>query len=215
MIIAQIAWIFLLSLASFCSTSKIDMLVNQTLEEQHYLKFHICRDAGEAYSASYLITKHYLLERNTVYNLTWVNCEMASFIMMNQNGVHGNNKSGTIVQSLDVLDFSVIHLSAFERLEKRHSYRFPKGKRHSHTMPVMQRLSEYSNKHYRNTVHNYSYNQLRTVAIMPFAGNVMGSGHSNLGNRYEYLRSCLLSVAEHIPNIIVSVLSKVDYDFVR
>ena len=53
-------------------------------EENHYLKFHKCRDSGEVYGAAYLINKEHLLEQFTFYNLTWVNCEMGSFIMMNQ-----------------------------------------------------------------------------------------------------------------------------------
>ena len=49
-----------------------------------YLPFHKCRDSGEAYSAAYLITAEHLKYQFTDYNLTWVNCEMGSFIMMNQ-----------------------------------------------------------------------------------------------------------------------------------
>ena len=66
---------------------------------------------GEAYSASYLITKEHLLEQFTGYNLTWVNCEMGSFIMMNQRADPKKDwVNGSVVMSLDVLDFSVIHL---------------------------------------------------------------------------------------------------------
>ena len=51
-------------------------LKNQSKEEAEYLKLHKCKDVGEAYSASYLITREHLLEQFTGYNLTWVNCEM-------------------------------------------------------------------------------------------------------------------------------------------
>lgn len=45
---------------------------------------------------------------------------MGSFIMMNGNAnPQKSNVNGTIIQSLDVLDFSVIHLSAYERVERR------------------------------------------------------------------------------------------------
>ena len=40
-------------------------LVNQSREEGRYLKFHKCRDAGEAYAASYLITKEHLINQFT------------------------------------------------------------------------------------------------------------------------------------------------------
>jgi hypothetical protein len=70
-----------------------------------------CKDANEAYSASYLISREHIMYQNTGYNLTWVNCEMGSFIMMYRKGP----ENGTLLQSVDVLDFSVIHLSAYER----------------------------------------------------------------------------------------------------
>lgn len=33
-----------------------------------------------------------------------------------------------------------------------------------------------------------------TVAVMPFLGGAMGAGHSELGNRFHYLRACFWSV---------------------
>lgn len=96
-------------------------LKNQSKEEANYLKLHKCQDVGEAYAASYLITKEHLLYQFTGYNLTWVNCEMGSFIMMNQRAKPDRNVNGSVTQTLDVLDFSIIHLSWYERLQKRHS----------------------------------------------------------------------------------------------
>lgn len=57
-------------------------LINQTIEEAEYLSFHKCVDSGEAYGASYIITKEHLILQETNYSLGWVNCEMASFIMV-------------------------------------------------------------------------------------------------------------------------------------
>jgi hypothetical protein len=48
-----------------------------------------------------------------------VNCEMGSFIYLDQRG-QPHNDPGKIIQTLDVLDFSVIHLSAYERSIKRY-----------------------------------------------------------------------------------------------
>jgi hypothetical protein len=61
------------------------------------------------------------------YNLSWVNCEMASFIHMKASAkaYHDPSIEGLVMQSLDVLDFSVIHLSAYERSSNKH--RFVKG----------------------------------------------------------------------------------------
>jgi hypothetical protein len=57
-------------------------LVNQTIEEAEYLGYHKCNDGFEAYGAAYLITSQHLILQNTNYSLDWVNCEMASFIMV-------------------------------------------------------------------------------------------------------------------------------------
>jgi hypothetical protein len=57
-------------------------LMWQTEEEKHYLKLHKCRDGGEAYSAAYLTSKEHVLLQHTAFNLSMVNCEMGSFIMM-------------------------------------------------------------------------------------------------------------------------------------
>jgi len=44
---------------------------------------------------------------------------MGSFIMFNPRAHPGRSPNGSVSMSLDVLDFSVIHLSAFERLQRR------------------------------------------------------------------------------------------------
>jgi hypothetical protein len=49
-----------------------------------------------------------------------VNCEMASFIMMAADANPAKDINGSITMSVDVLDLSVIHLSAYERLQRRH-----------------------------------------------------------------------------------------------
>jgi len=41
--------------------------------------------------------------------------------MMNQRARPDRNVNGSVTQTLDVLDFSIIHLSWYERLQKRHS----------------------------------------------------------------------------------------------
>eukprot|EP01041_Mallomonas_annulata_P005181 gene5181-10360_t len=93
----------------------------QTHEEAEYLKLHKCKDHGEVYSASYLISKKHIMEHYIDYNLSTCNTEMASWMIMDTTMDPANDKAGTLIQSLDALDFSVIHLSAFERLQRRHS----------------------------------------------------------------------------------------------
>ena len=76
------------------------------------------------------MSKEHLLYQFTDYNLSWVNCEMASFIHLRQsNKFYRNpNQEGVVIQSLDVLDFSVIHLSAFERSTHKHRDRLFKNR---------------------------------------------------------------------------------------
>ena len=37
------------------------------------------------------------------------------------------------------------------------------------------------------------------VVIMPFLGGAMGAGHSELGNRFEYLKACFWCVRPPLP----------------
>ena len=43
---------------------------------------HRCIDNGEAYAASWLTTAEHVRDQFVGYNLSMVNCEMASFIMV-------------------------------------------------------------------------------------------------------------------------------------
>ena len=122
---------------------------------------------------------------------------MGSFIMMS-SGING-----TIIQSLDVLDFSVIHLSAFERLKRRWRKLLPdfiKDKSRNKKDWETGTLSEVTNavNMLRKRALNFredgtplsSPEANRTVVVMPFLGSDMGAGHSKLENRYEYLKAC-------------------------
>jgi hypothetical protein len=72
------------------------------------------------------------------FPLSRVNCEMGSFIYI--SNAKAPSAPGGVVQSLDVLDYSVIHLSAYERLMKRHGKRLPKQ-----SVNVTEKMSEVSN----------------------------------------------------------------------
>ena len=41
----------------------------------------------------------------------------------------------------------------------------------------------------------------------------MGAGHSELGNRFVYLKACFWSLYEHIPNIVMGVSRQEDVDW--
>jgi hypothetical protein len=144
-------------------------IVNQSHEERNYLKLHRCRDGGEAYSASYLTTKQHIIEHNTFYNLTWVNCEMGSFIMMSPT-----KKIGAVIQTLDVLDFSVVHLSAYERLQRRWHKLIGRG---HNIKPVIDSVGLIRNRSLllrESDTPSAVPEVLRTIAIMPFLASENG-----------------------------------------
>ena len=201
-------------------------LRNQAKEERLYLKLHKCKDAGEVYSAAYLIHKQHLLEQFTDYNLTWVNCEMGSFIMMNQRADPNKNINGSLTQTLDVLDFSVVHLSAYERLQRRWGGSIAKivGKevaRQMHTgyiEPVVQATAMLKARALRRRgpgTPSPDPRLNRTVAIMPFLGSDNGAGHSILGNRKVYLQSCFWSLYAEFPHVVAAVKSPKDQAYAR
>jgi len=194
--------------------------------EKENLKLHLCNSVYEAYSASYLTTKHHMLEvASETYNLTWVNCEMASFIHMKASSkfYHNPNQEGLIMQSLDVLDFSVIHLSAYERSSNKHRNALWKNRKDmvrewANIDPVIsagKRLAYLNDPRIRSISRNITYlpEAQRTVVVMPFLGGAMGAGHSKLNNRYEYLKTCFWSLYEFFPHIVAGVTRQEDVDW--
>ncbi len=185
-----------------------------------YVLFQKCRDSGEAYSASYLITREHLEYQFTDYNLTWVNCEMGSFIMMNGRANPDRNINGSLLQSVDLLDFSVVHLSTYERLLRRWaaSVRTDPGAKAGNVDPIV--ASAKMLKERALTLRNPAlpaahpaYN--RTVVIMPFLGSDMGAGHSKLSNRLQYLSACFWSFYAVYPYVVAAVKHEKDREFAR
>ena len=212
--------------------SGVDMSRQKGAHEKDFLKLHVCNEVFEAYSASFLTTKQHLIAVDSLgYNLSWVNCEMASFIHMKD--VKGPSAlktpqriEGLIMQSLDVLDFSVIHLSTYERVHKKYQKQLwssIKDGKARQTMwsniDVVKTASnllakDISHQRQQKTIH-WSPEALRTVVVMPFLGGAMGAGHSVLLNRYIYLEACFWSFYRFIPNIIVSVTTEADVEWAR
>ena len=198
---------------------------NQKAEfEKENLKLHLCNGVFEAYSASWLTTREHMIEvKSEGYNLTWVNCEMASFIHMREsNNFYINpDGKGMVMQALDVLDFSVIHLSTYERSSKKYMMRLwntrqERAQLWSRIDPIKEAVELLENK--VNPLKSkkkivYSEDAKNTVVIMPFLGGAMGAGHSELGNRFEYLKLCFWSFYEFIPNIVAGVSRQEDVDW--
>lgn len=200
-----------------------DLTNQKTDYEAEDLTMHMCNEPGEAYSASWLTTKQHVLEvESEKYNLTWVNCEMASFIHMRRSMKHFTDRfnDGMIMQALDVLDFSVIHLSAFERSSKRYQKLLKRAgeKFRFADIPAVaeagKQLEREINPKTTGKPIVWSPEAQRTVAIMPFLGGAMGSGHSELGNRFVYLHACFWSIYQFIPNIVAGVTRQNDVDWI-
>ena len=202
-----------------CATINSMVTVNlkhQTKEEKEYLELHKCRDSGEAYAAAYLTTREHIVEHMIPnYNLSMVNCEMASFLMMSNAKDLNKIRNGTIVQTLDILDFSVIHLSAYERLQRKYS-KFTRID--NNITPVINsiELLKLMTLHKETTYSSKLESLLNeTVVIMPFLGSDMGAGHSDLSNRYKYLHACIWSIRYYYEHIVIAVKYQVDYDYIR
>lgn len=183
--------------------------------------FQRCRDGGEAYSAAYLIHKTHLLEQKTNYNLTWVNCEMGSFIMMARNANPRKDVPGSVVLTVDVLDFSVIHLSAYERLQHRWRRGSNEIMKDMGNLSAIFNAAELLKARYELLHKTYSVPfppehdaMNRTVVVMPFLGSDMGAGHSKLANRQAYLSACFWSFYTYYPHVVAAVKSPKDRDYV-
>lgn len=158
-----------------------DMTLQRAVYEKDNLKLHLCNGVFEAYSAAYLTTaRHMIEEASDRFNLTWVNCEMASFVYMRQSNRFYKNGQlpGIIMQTLDVLDFSVIHLSAYERSTKRYMANIWKAREDQrkywsridnivYTGKILQSLND---PKVRKRSFQYSAEAQRTVVLMPFLG---------------------------------------------
>jgi hypothetical protein len=226
-----------------------DMSKQRGAFEKDNLKLHLCNAVFEAYSASYLTTKQHMLNGELLslslshtlthshthcsrscsvasesFNLSWVNCEMASFIHMKESNRFFNNPNseGPIMQSLDVLDFSAIHLSAFERSSKKHRnaiWESPMDRKTKWTdiKPVVEAGHQLAALNAPGSATarklHYSREALRTVVIMPFLGGAMGAGHSELNNRFEYLKTCFWSLYEFFPFITMGVSREQDVEW--
>jgi hypothetical protein len=146
---------------------------------------------------------------------------MGSFIMMNYADPNRFNISGQVIQSLDVLDLSVVHLSAYERLQRRWqatvkkelgAHRIISGNDDIVTATNLLKDQALSMKA-AGIKPSPDFN--RTVVVMPFLGSDMGAGHSKLSNRLQYLLACFWSFYAFTPNIVAFTLSAKDQEYAR
>jgi hypothetical protein len=104
------------------ASEQVSERVSEGVSDAHSLnslRFHHCFERGEAFAASYFLTHSHLrsLKLSTL-NYSTVNCAKASWLVMSKKRVServSERVSGTVTMTLDVMDLSVVHLSAYER----------------------------------------------------------------------------------------------------
>eukprot|EP01040_Poterioochromonas_malhamensis_P011509 gene11509-12548_t len=143
---------------------------------------------------------------------------MGSFIMMGGRIQPHKSSNGSLMMSRDVLDFSVIHLSAYERLLLRWARSAREINDDKNNITPVAKASELIKAQalrYRDSSippGHSAYN--RTVVIMPYLGVDKGAGHSKLYNRQVYLNSCFWSFYQYYPYIVAGVKSTKDRDYI-
>lgn len=127
--------------------------------------------------------------------------------------------NGSIMQSVDLLDFSVIHLSTYERLLKRWRFSIKSEDATKGNIEPVRKSAELLRERalkLRDPAIPPRYEKFnRTVVIMPFLGTDMGAGHSKLSNRFQYLAACFWSFYADYPYVVVAVKSDKDRYFAR
>jgi hypothetical protein len=129
-------------------------------------------------------------------------------MMMNaQKAYPSQNSHGTIIQTLDVLDFSSVDLSSLERLQRRHRLRLraSAGKQGIDPIQAVIDASALLRERALSKRTPYTHYSNRTIVIIPFLGSDRPNGNSLLANRMHYLRACFWSIFHEFPHIVAAV----------
>ena len=128
------------------------------------------------------------------------------------------SQAGLAIMSLDVLDYSVLHLSAYERSHRKFAGKLKsRASKEGDISPLVamgRLLKERADaRHAHHTGASEVPEVYRTIVVMPFLGSHYGAGHSNLDNRYRYLEICFWSLYVYFPHISVGVISDEDEEY--
>lgn len=123
------------------------------------------------------------------------------------------------MQSSDVLDFAVVHLSTVEALQMRHSktlFGAVSNKwRNVHFNDMAERLHNTTVRD-KTIEGSYSNWTRRTVALLPLlGGDEAGPGHLERGNDLTYFKACFWSVRRYFPHVVAGVASHKDAQRLR
>ena len=212
-------------------------IVNQYDEERNYLKFHRCVNEGEAFSGSWLTTTMHLLSHNSSYDLATANGELAAFLVIEtRRSRKAWSPVGALMQTLDVLDLSVIHLSAYERLYRKYGFSIEAPKVAADIKSAMERSASLLESHARERERQRAGATMNlkdafdlastgrrspptppkggrrsaVLALHPWLGSVKGYSHSETTFRLAYLRACMWSSLALTRDVVVGVVSEED-----
>ena len=173
-----------------------------------------CVDSGEAYSGAYFSSVEAFLrvpaEEERLHSKN-TNMEGASFMQFAKKRK---------LKSIDMLDFFSVHLSWYERRLGVADAKggIKKAAQRDMTAHMMRQTAEIQRSGYTNPTRA---KPPRVVAVMPFfasSGGALGksdAGHSAFEMRRAYLNITFWALHDLFGNVVVSVATQHDHDFVR
>ncbi len=191
----------------------LTVIMKKNLESTN---MHLCMNLGETFSGSFLITKERLLNKNIAYNLTTAHVEQAVTMMASRK---------KIMQTLDVLDFSIVNLSTYERLIYRIYEAISDAEMVRESLETMERtlsiLKDLALESRAKAAQLVPANRGRdnelneTVVIIPVLLSTMGSSNSKLEHRKRYFEMCFWSFYQFYSNIVIFVMNVDDYNYLK
>jgi len=171
------------------------------------------------YAAAFLTSRRQLLSRDLRQQLTktQTNMEAASYQTFGGHGV------SAIWTTIDALDFSVEHISMYERVLR--SVGMPAspikdallgefGRRlHNIERDTRRRCLGYRDRSRQSPEQRRA--AVQTVAVMPFYAAGAGSGHSIRETKLRYLNITVYSILCHFDSVVVAVSHDSDEEYVR
>ncbi len=121
-----------------------------------------------------------------------------------------------VLQTIDVLDLSVINLSLYERLIMQRKPDVTERIEENETISIHRasQLIERNTLITRNSRADPKPNYTTdTVVILPILLAEKGASFSHTNNRKTYLAACFWSIYEHYDNIVAYVANQADHDY--
>ena len=203
--------------------------------------FDWCRDKGECFAGALFISINHLIDhpslsyRNVDFSLITkqTRCEDATYWFLHhqilKNKKRGDKFGKPAVQTVDVMDFSVIHLSTAERLLEKWAFGILRGNKTSEILSLIEKMSKLYNK--RNSFNNKKFhesspasismqrehqmNMDSVLVIIPFLLSEGGMGGSEQRFRKKYLQLTFYSLFPLFKHIVGVVRNAKDFIWAR